>query len=869
MSLDPITEKISHFIGSFDMTIEQARMRDAYEEFRALLAEQAEAQRLELLSHQAKHGHKLKDFEPSQKITLPSDSIRSDDDVVGGPPEALGPLPTNDPLSIQGNGYDIPNVEFPGLALPLPIFYANFILPLPASVVTVTHQHATLFDNDTFGNVQFADFQPTAAILSSLNELADFAYSLSIISFEGLTQDTDWFEVVAEISETAGQVTSVDNGHVMVALFQTEEDVVLVNGEQAESLPEWEDIIPLYHALKRAEAEEEDAGEGENEEHDFSRDFEKEGSAAKYDDVNTEVVAGANTLVNSASIYSNWLDASVFAVAGDVLKFDAISQVNVLVDHDMGTGQFSSELGGSLQSQTINAASIRELSVVEAELEALEQSEAEEDASEIESPRADEDDPPDGAQTASDDGGNDEKKVNEPLKSGQSPSNWAVVRYDGDVTQINFAKQYTFSSDMDQAVLSFGATTTFLGLGENLITNSFNSAQFGYGFDLIVIGGNMVEINLIDQVNVMLDSDLFMPKDTVQTPETVSDANGEVPISGLLSGVETIGQSTMTDSISMESAPAVDEEDAGPEAFHARATKTTATDDGHEKASDKTATAADSILENQGSNEPTEQSANLEFAETKDLSTEGSETTAVEIEPLKLDTGSGSESLGSEKSDPAPRQDEPEQIAAPPGLSTSDNLLYNKASIEKIGEDTDAEISETFISALQKFAEGSDEVDEDLVQDDLFLGTELLKVLYVDGDFTTANILSQSNILGDSDQIQMAHDHFAAALQKEIQITTGSNIEANFASIKNKGQDSVVMAKGTTYSDALIHQANLVDTNSQADAAMGIAELASEAVAFLADGLIGPDLAKEIVASAHDTVTDSAAQALGTEAVLT
>ncbi len=36
MSFDSVTEKIAHFIGTFDLTIEQARLRDQYEEFTAL-----------------------------------------------------------------------------------------------------------------------------------------------------------------------------------------------------------------------------------------------------------------------------------------------------------------------------------------------------------------------------------------------------------------------------------------------------------------------------------------------------------------------------------------------------------------------------------------------------------------------------------------------------------------------------------------------------------------------------------------------------------------------------------------------------------------------------------------------------------------
>ena len=36
MALDAITETIAHFVGAFELTIEQARLRDQYDEFTAL-----------------------------------------------------------------------------------------------------------------------------------------------------------------------------------------------------------------------------------------------------------------------------------------------------------------------------------------------------------------------------------------------------------------------------------------------------------------------------------------------------------------------------------------------------------------------------------------------------------------------------------------------------------------------------------------------------------------------------------------------------------------------------------------------------------------------------------------------------------------
>ena len=70
-------------------------------------------------------------------------------------------------------------------------------------------------------------------------------------------------------------------------------------------------------------------------------------------------------------------------------------------------------------------------------------------------------------------------------------------------------------------------------------------------------------------------------------------------------------------------------------------------------------------------------------------------------------------------------------------------------------------------------------------------------------------------------------------------VATGANALLNAAKIVDIGLDSTVMVEGEAYSDALIHQAGLIDEEAvPADVMMP--GLASEAVAFLADDMIAP-----------------------------
>mgnify|MGYP007046379914 CR=1 FL=1 len=90
-------------------------------------------------------------------------------------------------------------------------------------------------------------------------------------------------------------------------------------------------------------------------------------------------------------------------------------------------------------------------------------------------------------------------------------------------------------------------------------------------------------------------------------------------------------------------------------------------------------------------------------------------------------------------------------------------------------------------------------------------------------------------------------------------VTTGSNATINAAAINEFGVDSQVAVNGDVYDDALLYQANLIDTDADP---LGVAmpALANEAVAFLADDMMGPDVTPEdtaIVATATESTASS------------
>jgi hypothetical protein len=172
-------------------------------------------------------------------------------------------------------------------------------------------------------------------------------------------------------------------------------------------------------------------------------------------------------------------------------------------------------------------------------------------------------------------------------------------------------------------------------------------------------------------------------------------------------------------------------------------------------------------------------------------------------------------------------------------MHAGDNLQANSAAILTTGKDTIADKSDKFDQALSDLEDGAGTIPASLAMDVVFAGQAALNVLYIAGDLVQTNVIEQLNYLGDSDQIHFIKDMFSTANGAEVTVTSGSNAQINAATVISVGLDSIVMAGGEAYSDALIYQAELID-DSAPPVGVQIGGLATEAVAFLVDGMIDP-----------------------------
>lgn len=179
-----------------------------------------------------------------------------------------------------------------------------------------------------------------------------------------------------------------------------------------------------------------------------------------------------------------------------------------------------------------------------------------------------------------------------------------------------------------------------------------------------------------------------------------------------------------------------------------------------------------------------------------------------------------------------------DHVTLPDGgrLSSGDNLLLNDASILQVGREGHLPAAGDWLKLL---TDGPD-ATSGLLDDPSLAGLGPLRVLHIKGDLVSAQIIEQINVLGDADQVDLLA---ARAMENagDVSVVTGSNVLVNAAHVAEFGIDTIIHTRGGVYSDALIHQAELVDTISP----YAGAGLASEAVVFLADGMTdiaaGPD----------------------------
>jgi hypothetical protein len=344
-------------------------------------------------------------------------------------------------------------------------------------------------------------------------------------------------------------------------------------------------------------------------------------------------------MVNQAVVTTNWLDAPVIAVMGDYVSVSAVGQVNVWNDTD--TTNIAADAVISSTTHGLNSSTITTV-------------------------------------------------ANAVAESGYTggPETVIVTRIEGNVVNVNYIQQYNFAYDNDVVSVTFSATETYLELSDNTLVNLTDLVELGFQYDLIVIGGDMIDLRVISQTNVMLDTD-------------------SIHVEGSFSG----------------------------------------------------------------------------------------------------------------------------------NIDGSDNLLWNEALIYQSGVNTVEDMLDSYSNTASMLESGSDNVDDGVLNDEAMDGTQVLRVLYIEGDLLDVQAIEQVNVLGDADQVALASETVQSEDGANIQVITGSNALINVASIIDLGIDSTIYVGGDQYSDAMLYQAGFVSTEDPL-VVSDTSGLASEAVLFLADNMI-------------------------------
>lgn len=457
--MDKITEEIAHFIGVFHISVEDARFRETYPEF-SFNPDQSELDPLPVIDTDFAAPYQLLGYEPGLDYRSPGPELwhpylrPTKFEDTPHPQSADGPAPSN-------TEYDWPKHEAAAPSRGTTKFIPPEIEP-PGSVVNHLNQAIALSDDDYFG-VGGHDlvFSPDPIDNSELLEGAEATAALLPIG--DLERPGSSAEIIAVIKTSISQLDAAQSSAGdAVQVFTTAEAIegVYVNGELVAEAPKLED----YHSP--------DDEEKESEDDPGSNTWTMEDGTVAID-VSVELDAGGNTLVNNAVLKSFWTGGTVTAVVGDHVEMNAIVQINALWDVDAITSAVGNATNADA-NELFNSATFERF-----------------DAS--------------------------KEPVEDPASVDNYPKYWSITEIEGDLMIVNWLKQFIFMSDNDVGILSSSGVTTSVVSGDNLGVNHTSIFELGFAYDLIIVGGSVYDANIIQQMNVLFDSDVVGAVSDFQT----------------------------------------------------------------------------------------------------------------------------------------------------------------------------------------------------------------------------------------------------------------------------------------------------------------------------------------------------------------
>ncbi|WP_457581463.1 hypothetical protein [Ensifer canadensis] len=503
MHTERLNEIIAHFIGMFEADTDEARLR----------AKQLEGGDLKEAVQQIEDGDakpadfvssfQLIDYDPEVLYRAPSNDI-ADVDLFG----RIRGFGDHFADAVAQFGNTVPVKLFGGLGQPdgAPVEDKLVVHDGPGSVIAHVVQANMVRDDDalnttdsdvaardtTYVTYKLAEFSAEAT------EATPFAHYTRVDTYEGLSKIADDLsdyatanrppEPIASNGEpnntTAGtepgtsaplteqssdtdpnddeinlpQTVSPDelpvDGNGNFALSADSIEGIYVNGCRVDEAPVLADFMP-DRGLAQPVAEPEGTDGPLQEEDD------KSGNSVY-------VEAGANIVANIVSIVETGVIAPVTAVMGGYHQIDVISQSYAYADSD--------ELGKVLCDNSAESAS-RTVAMNIANF----------------------------GRDAFHSGSSDQE--DDVTQSSIFPNSWRVSVVEGDVSFVHWVEQYNFLNDNDTVTVTTSGVQTTALTGGNVVVNLASFLGVGDQYDLVIVGGKVLDLNMITQVAVFYDND--------------------------------------------------------------------------------------------------------------------------------------------------------------------------------------------------------------------------------------------------------------------------------------------------------------------------------------------------------------------------
>lgn len=475
-----VTDAIVHFIGLFEMSGEQARLKLAYDEFKAAHKTDEQQPDRPTVTIKIDVTHKLEDFDPYVPYlpVKPGIEMASELPYVHiASPEV--PIPGSQYISPPD--HDFPqaiNVQEDGDQVHLPT------IDPPGSIAFILNQAINLSDNDYVSvggsGLKFTPPPVDDSQLDALHQAATNISPISDLALPGNTHDMALF-----VTTAIARLDSFSaDGHGDADIFTTKGpslEGTYLNGKLIDeaSTPKMEDYVD-YLKPKDTTQGSPSAPLNTTVAPDSGQFMHGWGDGTASPSVN--ISTGGNTVINSATVVNDWASASVMAVMGDHLSVHAIVQVNAVANSD----NIGAAVGGwqvnQSPDQSFNIAMFKNID-----------------------PTADH--APAAAPTG-------------------FPAYYVVTQVTGDLMMMNWVNQVSFVSDNDVIIAASSGVHTALSTGSNTSFNSVDLNELGHNYDLIIVGGNVYDASLIQQFNVLVSNNTIGAVSDFQTTGQGSVSTG-------------------------------------------------------------------------------------------------------------------------------------------------------------------------------------------------------------------------------------------------------------------------------------------------------------------------------------------------------